>query len=144
MSGFSGINQFGSLTTSNGTKIDYKYLVEKYDADGNGEISKDEFNTALIINPRYYQAYNALGVIELNTGNLNKARQYFGKALEIDPNYATAIDNLGTVDYLQGNLDLAQKRFLKAISINPNSSTAYFHMAQIYDKNQVTQKPLMP
>ena len=47
MSGFSGINQFGSLTTSNGTKIDYKYLVEKYDADGNGEISKDEFNTAL-------------------------------------------------------------------------------------------------
>lgn len=47
MSGFSGINQFGSLTTQNGTKIDYKYLLEKYDADGNGEISKDEFNTAI-------------------------------------------------------------------------------------------------
>lgn len=104
--------------------------------------AKDEFNTALIINPRYYQAYNALGVIELNTGNLNKARQYFGKALEIDPNYATAIDNLGTVDYLHGNLDLAQKRFLKAISINPNSSTAYFHMAQIYDKKSGYSKAL--
>ena len=47
MSGFSGINQFGSLTTQNGTKVDYKYLLEKYDADGNGEISKDEFNTAI-------------------------------------------------------------------------------------------------
>ena len=47
MSGFSGINQFGSLTTHNGTKVDYKYLLEKYDADGNGEISKDEFNTAI-------------------------------------------------------------------------------------------------
>ena len=47
MSGFSGINQFGSLTAQNGTKIDYKYLLEKYDADGNGEISKDEFNTAI-------------------------------------------------------------------------------------------------
>lgn len=47
MSGFSGINQFGSLTTQNGTRIDYKYLLEKYDADGNGEISKDEFNTAI-------------------------------------------------------------------------------------------------
>lgn len=47
MSGFSGINNFGSLTTQNGTKIDYKYLLEKYDADGNGEISKDEFNTAI-------------------------------------------------------------------------------------------------
>ena len=79
--------------------------------------AQNEFNTALIINPRYYQAYNALGVIELNTGNWNKARQYFGRALEVDPNYATAIDNLGTVDYLQGNHDLAQKRFMKAITL---------------------------
>ncbi len=47
MSGFSGINQFGSLTTQNGIRVDYKYLLEKYDADGNGEISKDEFNTAI-------------------------------------------------------------------------------------------------
>ena len=104
--------------------------------------AQNEFNTALILNPRYYQAYNALGVIELNTGNLNKARQYFGRALEVDPNYATAIDNLGTVDYLQGNYDLAQKRFLKAISLNQNSSTAYFHLAQIYDKKSCYSKAL--
>ena len=104
--------------------------------------AQNEFNTALIINPRYYQAYNALGVIELNTGNWNKARQYFGRALEVDPNYATAIDNLGTVDYLQDNHDLAQKRFMKAISLNPNSSTAYFHLAQVYDKKSGYSKAL--
>ena len=104
--------------------------------------AQNEFNTALIINPRYYQAYNALGVIELNTGNWNKARQYFGRTLEVDPNYATAIDNLGTVDYLQGNHDLAQKRFMKAISLNPNSSTAYFHLAQVYDKKSGYSKAL--
>ena len=104
--------------------------------------AQNEFNTALIINPRYYQAYNALGVIELNTGNWNKARQYFGRALEVDPNYATAIDNLGTIDYLQGNHDLAQKRFMKAISLNPNSSTAYFHLAQVYDKKSGYSKAL--
>ena len=104
--------------------------------------AQNEFNTALIINPRYYQAYNALGVIELNIGNWNKARQYFGRALEVDQNYATAIDNLGTVDYLQGNHDLAQKRFMKAISLNPNSSTAYFHLAQVYDKKSGYSKAL--
>ncbi len=104
--------------------------------------AQNEFNRALIINPRYYQAYNALGVIELNTGNWNKARQYFGRALEVDPNYATAIDNLGTVDYLQGNHDLAQKRFMKAILLNPNSSTAYFHLAQVYDKKSGYSKAL--
>ena len=30
MSGFPGINQFGSLTTQNGTRIDYKYLKQNY------------------------------------------------------------------------------------------------------------------
>ncbi len=104
--------------------------------------AQNEFDTALIINPRYYQAYNALGVIALNTGDWNKARQYFGRALEIEPNYATAIDNLGTVDYLQGKHDLAKKHFLKAISLNPNSSTAYFHLAQIYDKKSCYSQAL--
>lgn len=47
MSGFAGINQFGSLTTQNGTRVDHKYLLEKYDADNDGVISKDEFNTAI-------------------------------------------------------------------------------------------------
>ena len=28
MNGFTGINQFGSLTTQNGTRIDYKYFKQ--------------------------------------------------------------------------------------------------------------------
>ena len=47
MSGFSEIKLFGNLTTQNGTKIDYKYLLNKYDADKDGEISTDELETAL-------------------------------------------------------------------------------------------------
>lgn len=101
-----------------------------------------EFNSALKLNSKYYPAYNALGVIALNTGNIPKAREFFNKALMIDPNYATAIDNLGTMDYLVGDYDEARKKFLKAISINPNSSTAYFHLAQIYDKRSMYSKGL--
>ena len=101
-----------------------------------------EFNTALKLNPKYYPAYNALGVIALNTGNLDKANDFFNKALEIDPTYATAIDNLGSIDYLNGNYDDARKKFLKAITINPNSSTAFFHLAQVYDKKSLYSKGL--
>lgn len=101
-----------------------------------------EFNTALKLNPKYYPAYNALGVIALNTGNLDKANEFFNKALEIDPTYATAIDNLGSIDYLNGNYDDARKKFLKAITINPNSSTAFFHLAQVYDKKSLYSKGL--
>ena len=101
-----------------------------------------EFNTALKLNPKYYPAYNALGVIALNTGNLDKANEFFNKALEIEPTYATAIDNLGSIDYLNGNYDDARKKFLKAITINPNSSTAFFHLAQVYDKKSLYSKGL--
>lgn len=101
-----------------------------------------EFDTAIKLNSKYYPAYNALGVIALNTGNISKAREFFNTALEIESNYATAIDNLGSVDYLMGNYDLAQKKFIKAISINPNSSTGYFHLAQVYDKKSMYSKGL--
>lgn len=47
MSGFSGINKFGSLTTQNGVKVDYKTLVEKYDENKDGKLSAGEFETAL-------------------------------------------------------------------------------------------------
>ena len=101
-----------------------------------------EFNTTLKLNPKYYPAYNALGVIALNTGNLDKANEFFNKALEIDPTYATAIDNLGSIDFLNRNYDDARKKFLKTIAINPNSSTAFFHLAQVYDKKSLYSKGL--
>lgn len=101
-----------------------------------------EFDIAIKLNSKYYPAYNALGVIALNTGNISKAREFFNTSLAIESNYATAIDNLGSVDYLMGNYDLAQKKFIKAISINPNSSTGYFHLAQVYDKKSMYSKGL--
>ena len=101
-----------------------------------------EFDMAIRNDSKHFPSYNALGVVALNTGNMQKAREFFGKALNIDSKYSTAVDNLGTVDYLEGDYDLAQKKFLKAISMNPNSSTAYFHLAQVYDKKSLYSKSL--
>lgn len=43
MSGFSGINNFGSLTTQSGQKLKF----EDFDLDKNGEISKEEYESVL-------------------------------------------------------------------------------------------------
>lgn len=101
-----------------------------------------ELNIAVKLNPKSYPAYNALGVIALNTGDLDKANGYFNRALMIYPNYATAIDNVGTVNYLNGDYDAALAKFKKALSLNPNSSTAYFHLAQVYDKKSLYSEGL--
>ena len=63
MSGFSGINQFGSLTAQNGTKIDYKTLIEKYDENEDGKLSTTEFEKAL--------KEEKLDSIELSSVNTN-------------------------------------------------------------------------
>ena len=101
-----------------------------------------ELNTAIKLSPNHYAAYNALGVISLNTGKSDRANYYFNKALMVYPNYATAIDNTGTINYLKGDYDAAQSKFLKAISLNPHSSTAYFHLAQVYDKKSLYSQAL--
>lgn len=101
-----------------------------------------EFDTAIKIDSKHYPSYNALGVIALNTGNMQKAKEFFNKALNIEKNYAAAIDNLGTVDYLSENYEIAQKLFLEAIKLNPNSSTAYFHLAQVLDKKSMYSRAL--
>ncbi len=44
MSGFSGINNFGSLTLQNGQRLSFNDIK---DVDGDGKISKDEFNAFL-------------------------------------------------------------------------------------------------
>lgn len=62
MSGFSEIKLFGNLTTQNGTKIDYKYLLNKYDADKDGEISTDELETAL-----KKEKLDSIDIDEINT-----------------------------------------------------------------------------
>lgn len=43
MSGFSGINQFGSLTTQSGQRLTFK----DFDKDGDGKITQEEYDTVM-------------------------------------------------------------------------------------------------
>lgn len=63
---FSGINRFGSLTTQNGVKLDYKTLVEKYD-DGDGKISLAEFRNAV-----YEEKLDHVDLSTVNSGQDNE------------------------------------------------------------------------
>ena len=93
--------------------------------------SLKEFVTAVNLNNKYYEAYNAMGVATLKLGNTNDAMDLFNTAIKINPSFATAYDNIGVVEMMNGNLDSAESYFNKAMKYNSHNPTAWYHMAQV-------------
>ncbi len=90
-----------------------------------------EFVTAVTLNTKYYEAYNAMGVATLKLGNRNDAMDLFNTAIKVNPSFATSYDNIGVVQMMNGNLDSAESYFMKAMKYNTHNPTAWYHMAQV-------------
>ena len=90
-----------------------------------------EFVTAVNLDSKYYQAYNAMGVATLKLGNKSDAMDLFNTSLKINPGFANAHDNIGVVQMMNGDLDAAANSFTKAMKYNTHNPTAWYHMAQV-------------
>ncbi len=77
-----------------------------------------EFQKALELNPDDKEALNALGVVNLQFDNLQKAEESFLKAIKIDSNYSEAHTNLGATYGRMGRWSDAINSFKTAIK-NP-------------------------
>lgn len=77
-----------------------------------------EFQKALELNPDDKEALNALGVVNLQFDNLQKAEESFLKAVKIDSNYSEAHTNLGATYGRMGRWSDAINSFKTAIK-NP-------------------------
>ncbi|MCP2619049.1 tetratricopeptide repeat protein, partial [Candidatus Aminicenantes bacterium AC-335-A11] len=88
-------------------------------------------NKCLILNPKYYLAYNALGLTYSMQGNLEKAIENFKKCLELNPDFPEAHNNLGIIYHQMGFLDKAKKEYLKALSSPdyPHKELPYYNLA---------------
>ena len=84
MSGFSGINTFGNLT-----KVNYKELVEKYDANKDGELSSEEFKTAL-----KKEKLDKIDISSVNTNGDDKIDENEMAVYEQKYKMQTAINNM--------------------------------------------------
>jgi lipoprotein NlpI len=78
-----------------------------------------DFTKAIVVNPRYADAFNNRGVILARKGNYDKAIDDFTKALEIDSFYADAYYNRGVTWFDKGNLQQALADIEKALNLKP-------------------------
>ncbi len=85
------------------------------------------FDSAIMYNPDYAEAYQNRGLAKSNMGIVYTALDDFAKAIELKPEFSEAYNNRGKLFYRTGSFYGAQLDFDKAIEINPESYTAYFN-----------------
>ena len=90
------------------------------------------YEMAVAFNPGCAQAYNNLGVIYKDRGNLEKSIFYYLEALKANPNFAQTLNNLGVIHTMLGKLDEAYAYCQKAITTNPNYAEAFNNLGVLY------------
>jgi tetratricopeptide (TPR) repeat protein len=106
---------------------EYQQALEQVQrGDFNGAVARLESITARA--PRFYRAYNLLGVCDGRLGNHLLARRAFLEALKINPKFDEAPVNLGANYATQGRIPEGIAEFQKAIELNPKSVSAYFNL----------------
>lgn len=87
--------------------------------------------------PKNAEAHNNLGVILLQSGRVDSAKDSFQKAIEIDEKYLSAYSNLAAVFKKLGELDKAEEYCQKAIQINTNYINAHNILGAVfYEKGE--------
>ena len=96
--------------------------------------SKKLWEYTLAVSPNKYYAYDNLGEIASDEGNLEKAIAYYTKAFEANPYYEPAISNIGSIFYKQGKYDEAIKRFYQALKIGPDNAVVHSNLGEAFSR----------
>ncbi len=124
-----GIIYYQRTASSN---MAYRGISDKLFAD-----SLLEFEKAISLDKKNAKAYNAAGVVSIQLGKINEAKNYFQNAILQDTKYSSAVDNLGTIYLREKKYSEAESKFKQALTLNTQNTTAMYHLAQIeiYKKN---------
>ena len=113
----------------------YQYNLGLYHLNQNNvDEAANCFLKTLSLDPKFYLAYNALGLTYSMKGRLDDAVKAYLKCLELNPQFAEARNNLGTVYQELKLLDKAEAEF-KAALLDPayqKRELPYFNLARLY------------
>ena len=119
-------------------------LLYNLEGASNGSLKQfDEsiksYKMALKIKPDFAEAYNNLGLVLKDIGNIEAAIQNYIKAIETKPNFAEAYNNIAKAYTDIGNIETAIQNYIKAIEIKPDLADAYYNIAKVLEGNTFNQ-----
>ena len=96
---------------------------------GKDLIALDSFKKSILINPKFTDGINNLGVTLEKKGRLDDAISTYFKAISINTSFYQAYNNIGNILRKKGDFTKAINMFYKAISIEPNYIDARSNLA---------------
>jgi Flp pilus assembly protein TadD len=85
--------------------------------------------TAILTDPGFVPAFNTLGVIYRQAGQLSAARRVFDRALDLEPENATVLSNLERVLRAQGDTVAAARVAARLSALEPQAPYHFYFQA---------------
>ena len=95
-------------------------------------LARDATEKALAIDPGFAGAYNSLGLVELDMGNLREAARHFMRSLEIEPTNLGTISNASGVAANLGRVELMVALDEYYVSRDPLNPTGHNNLGVSY------------
>ncbi|MCX8202487.1 MAG: tetratricopeptide repeat protein [Candidatus Micrarchaeota archaeon] len=119
--------------------LDAEAYYEKgnyYYEQGDYDRAIENYNMAIILNPKFLECYFNRALCYYNKKNYDKAIDDYTKAIEIDPDNPMIYNNRGDAYYRKQDFERAIADYNKAISINPEYLKAYYNRGLAYASMQ--------
>ena len=110
----------------------YNFQGVCYEAGKRLDLSIISFKRAVLLNPKYSEAFYNLGVTQNKLGKKNDSIESYKKAIAIKPHYPAAQNNLGLALSLTGKLDEAIIHLKLAVDLNPSFAEAFNNLGLTY------------
>jgi putative inorganic carbon (hco3(-)) transporter len=95
----------------------------------------DVENKALIIDPKYAEAYYIIGIVKERKGDLKTAQQMYEQAIEINPELSDTIGALSNISIKLGQTNKLIETFNKFLKKYPNNPLFMENLAIVYARN---------
>ncbi|HEY3257002.1 MAG TPA: tetratricopeptide repeat protein [Polyangiaceae bacterium] len=100
-------------------------------AGGDLETADARFSLALEYNPNFVEALTNQGLVELQRGNFERARQLLSRARRLNPDVAQPHHALGVLAERERRPDLASRDYYEALRVDPGFAPSRANLAHL-------------
>ena len=94
--------------------------------------AKNLLQKVLLINPNIFEVNFNLGIINIQSGDIDGAIKYFDKAKKLRPEVSRVYFNLGLAYDKKKEQNLAILNYEKAIELDPNNPLLFYNLGSLY------------